>query len=360
MISKQEHVYLYEDINENEARLLRVFGAYPQVQIPEEIDGKCITVIGAYCFAENSRLTKEQEQECAEYLAAQGIADEVRPLAGKYMVSISLPDTIKCLESYAFYNCSELEQISVGPQLMEVNGDSFMNCRKLRKLVMRCGMEQTTGLPFILNQITSEIEVSFIKPEMLEEKLNQDEITKTTLDKPAYVQLRLVYPEYTESYEEIGPAHIFRLQVEGQGFRARKQFQNGVVDLNGYDQVFEMARSLESVATLSQMALDRLVYPVDLKEEYRIQYEEYLSENEDQLMKLLVKEQEMEPLQFVCESGFVSNRAMEQAIQQASMQGWTKGSAAMIRWKNAARKVESFQQAGADKLSKEIDDEYVF
>lgn len=358
MIYKQEHVYLYEEINENEVRLLRIFGAYPQVQIPEKIDGKCITVIGAYCFAENSRLTKDQETECDQYLVAQGMANEVRPLAGKYLVSVSLPDSVQCLESYAFYNCNELELISVGPQLMEVNGDSFMNCRKLRKLVMRCGMEQETGLPFILNQITSEIEVSFVPTQKSDNTIaiSGTSDRKETSD----VQLRLVYPEFTESYEEIGPAHIFRLQVEGQGFRARKQFQNGVVDLNGYDQVFEMAQSLESVATLSQMALDRLVYPVDLKEEYRIQYEEYLSENEEQLLKILVKEQELEVLQFVCESGFLSSRAMDQAIQQASTQGWAKGSAAMIRWKNTARKVGSTQHVGTDRLSKEIDDEYAF
>lgn len=344
MISRQEYVYLYEDINESEARLLRVFGAYPKVQIPERIDGKCITVIGAYCFAENSRLTKAQEAECEAYLESQGMTNEVRPLAGKYITCISLPDSIKCLESYAFYNCSELEQISVGPKLTEVNGDSFMNCRKLRKIVMRCGMNRPTGLPFILNQITREVEVFFLDTEKLQCRQTLSREADLDWNEISDVQLRIVYPEFTESYEEIGPAHIFRLQVEGQGFRARKQFQNGVVDLNGYDQVFEMARNLESVGTLSQMALDRLLYPIDLKEEYRVQYEEYLSRQEEELMKLLVKNRNMEQLQFVCESGFISNRAMEQAIEQASMQGWTKGSAAIIRWKAFG----------------DVDDEYAF
>ena len=47
-----------------------------------------------------------------------------------------------------------------------------------------------------------------------------------------------MYPEYTESYDEIAPAHIFGRNITGEGFRARQQFQDGIVQFAGYDAIY--------------------------------------------------------------------------------------------------------------------------
>ncbi len=47
-----------------------------------------------------------------------------------------------------------------------------------------------------------------------------------------------MYPEYYESYDELGPAHIFELNLTGEGFRARQCFKEGVILLNAYDEIF--------------------------------------------------------------------------------------------------------------------------
>ena len=60
-------------------------------------------------------------------------------------------------------------------------------------------------------------------------------------------KVRLLYPEYSESYEEIGPAHIFSLHVEGEGYRARKQFVNGRLDFGGYHRAFLLYKKTEGV-----------------------------------------------------------------------------------------------------------------
>ena len=267
--------------------------------------------IGEYCFAQNERMSKEIRTECDCFLDEHGLKESMTPLAGEFLSAVSLPDTVCWLGSYAFYNCRNMERLYVGADLKEVNGDSFMNCRKLTRLVVRAHATEATGLPFILNQISTAIEVIFAPD-------GKDE-------------LRLVYPEYSESYEEIGPAHIFHLQVEGQGFRARKQFINGVIDLPKYDAVFENAVNTENTGILSLMAADRLMFPQSLTEAYRTVYEDYLKCHEKEWVKLLVEEKNEELLVFACEGELLSDEAVEAAVREAALLGWTRGSAAIIR-----------------------------
>lgn len=306
--AQDNNIYVYEQINNEEIRLLRVWGQYSVLTIPQKIGEQTVTVIGAYCFAPESRMSEELKEECVHYLGTHTGKDSCRTIAGDFLCRIVLPDSVRCLESYAFYNCRELEEITAGAALREVNGDALMNCRKLNRLRIRESVDRPTGLSFLLGQINSEIEIIFQKD-----------------------GVRLVYPEFSESYEEIGPAHIFHLQVEGEGFRARNQFQDGMVDLAGYDQVFENAVRTEQTQTLIRMASDRLCYPADIKEVHRQQYEAYLKEHEQEWMRLLVKTRDEETMEAAGRQGLISARAREYAVQEAAAGGWIRGSAALLR-----------------------------
>ena len=216
-----------------------------------------------------------------------------------------------------------------------------MNCRKLGRLKLRESVDRPTGLSFLLGQITSEIEVVFQKGDV-----------------------RLVYPEFSESYEEIGPAHIFHLQVEGEGFRARNQFQSGVVDLAGYDQVFENAVRTESAQTLIRMASDRLCYPADIKEAHRLQYEVYLRAHEQEWMRMLVQNQDEETMEAAGKQGLISNQAREYAVQEAAASGWIRGSAALLRGAAQRRSViahpDELRPDGIQDAPTDVEDEYNF
>ncbi len=342
MISAQDNnIYVYEQINNDEIRLLRVWGQYSVLTIPQKIGEQTVTVIGAYCFAPASKLSEELEQECANYLREHALKDSYRTIAGDFLCRIILPDSVRCLESYVFYNCRELEEITAGAALREVNGDALMNCRKLGRLKLRESVDRPTGLSFLLGQITSEIEVVFQKGDV-----------------------RLVYPEFSESYEEIGPAHIFHLQVEGEGFRARNQFQSGVVDLAGYDQVFENAVRTESAQTLIRMASDRLCYPADIKEAHRLQYEVYLRAHEQEWMRMLVQNQDEETMEAAGKQGLISNQAREYAVQEAAASGWIRGSAALLRGAAQRRSViahpDELRPDGIQDAPTDVEDEYNF
>lgn len=318
MINYQENLYIYDKIpgrDGEEIRLLRVYAQSDVLVIPDTIAGKTVAVIGAYCFAPVSKYAAAEEEACEQFLKEHGLLDTYHLVAGEELSSVSLPDGVRCLESYAFYNCRNLTELTFGTALDEVHGDSLMNCRNLKTLTVRADWKKATGIPYFLNQITSEIEVVFLPS------------GSGALDG----EVRLVFPEFSESYEEIGPAHIFHLQVEGQGFRARKQFTDGRVELFGYDQVFENAVQTEPVSTLCRMAADRLGYPVELKPECRQRYEACLKEHEREWLFALIAAQDEKQLAWACESGLFSQAAREYAVTEAAKTGWVRGSAALLR-----------------------------
>ncbi len=308
---------LCEEIENSELRLFRVFGSVDTLALPEVLeDGRRIRAIGAYCFAEKGRLPQALADEAVKAGLGDGTnAPEgvLRPLNGNYLREISLPDTVTCLETYAFYNCRKLERLTVGAALTEINSDAFMNCRALHTLTIRAAAGDATGLPFLLNQLTAELSVEFHS---------------------ADAGVRLLYPEYTESYEEIGPAHVFSLHVEGEGYRARKQFVGGRLDVSGYDTVFEKACNEEQFLTLMKMALYRLEYPYELSEAARDRYETYLAAHEVEVLEQLVKARDEETLRMLCGQPMISDEAVQAAVVCAVTEGWTRGVAGIIRWRN--------------------------
>ncbi len=307
---------LCEEQHDGSFKLYRVFGSLDTLVLPECVDGRPITVIGAYCFAEQGRLPEHLTEEIRVAGLGDGTtaaAGSLRPLNGNYLREICLPDSVVCLETYAFYNCRKLERLTVGAALTEINSDAFMNCRALHTLDIRASAAEPTGLPYLLNQLTAELSVGFVGGE----------------------QVRLLYPEYSESYEEIGPAHIFSLHVEGEGYRARKQFADGVLDIRGYDTVFEKARNEEQFVTLMKMALYRLTYPYELSEKAKSGYESYLKAHEEQVLGQLVHVRDEENLRLLCGQALISDTAIQSAVICAVAEGWTRGVAGIIRWRNA-------------------------
>ena len=308
---------LCEEIESGVLRLCRVFGSVDTLILPETVEGRQIRVIGAYCFAEKGRLPQALVDEIAQAglgdgtTASEGV---LRPLNGNYLREIALPDSVTCMETYAFYNCRRLERLSVGAALTEIHSDAFMNCRELHTLVIRASAGNATGLPFLLNQLTAELCVVFTDKEK--------------------EQVRLLYPEYTECYEEIGPAHIFGLHVEGEGYRARKQFVGGCLDARGYDTVFEKACNEEQFVTLMKMALYRLVYPYELSAEAKERYESYIAAHEVAVLEQLVQTRDEESLRMLCEQPLISDEAIQAAVIRAVSDGWTRGVAGIIRWRN--------------------------
>lgn len=314
-MDNREQVFRWEYTKNGGVRILCGYGASPYVMIPEQIEGVPVTEIGAYCFSDFPKMNTKSEigsSDTAENIS--GIKKPwMRELSGKYIQKVKLPDSVEKLGNLAFYNCSGLEELHFGRDLVEVGSDAFMNCLHLKLLVLQCGIREKSGLKQILSQRAFDTQVVF----------QREGITEGAL----------FYPEYYEMYDEVGPAHIFALNLTGEGFRARQCFQDGIVDLGKYDGIFEQACVEESPETLSKMALNRLRYPVGLSVQARTRYQSYVQGQAEWIITELVKTKQLDLLTFLFQEKNLSSQWLDRSIQIASSQGWPEGGASLLRLK---------------------------
>ncbi len=299
-------VFRWQHTQNGEVRILRGYAASPYLIIPERIAGRPVTEIADYCFAPDGHTPQES------YLTGDYEQSGIRLLAGGSLQGIVLPDTVRKIGSLAFYDCSSLEEIAFSGALQTVGSDVFMNCRRLHKMTVRASLQAVTGLKQLLTQKKEDVEVCF----MLEGK---------------QTQAVFFYPEYFEGYDEIGPAHIFALNLTGEGFRARQCFKDGVVDVAAYDRIFEQAKAEESRETLCTMAADRLCYPAFLGQEAEKRYREYLGQEQIYYAKQLVQSRKLQQLQYLIRQEIFGTQTLEQCITWASQAHWPEGAAALLQ-----------------------------
>jgi len=175
----------WELTNEGDARLLRAFGEMPEPRFPAEIEGRAITEIGDYCFAAQAHLPAEcrcsyvQEETEADGVpetapdreadvmpgadgapgAEPGADGALAELAGAYITRVTLPEGIKKIGNFAFYNATELAELELGSGIDTLGSDAFMNCRSLSRLLLHADPGQKTGLRLLLAQLSSDLEV---------------------------------------------------------------------------------------------------------------------------------------------------------------------------------------------------------
>ena len=364
----EQLLFLWEKISEDAVRLLRVFGEQPVVTVPGFIDGRCVRELGDYCFSrrklpeneirysrycggmwesglfalndkvKKDRIVSEQEYMDENIISLETIERDgkLHELSEKYIKEVQLPSGLEKIGSCAFYNCTEMERITVYPKLTEVGSDAFMNCLKLRHIQMCAEVEEKTGLKQLLAQIKWQVEVSFEKTEGTKQAV-------------------LLYPEYYESYDEIGPAHIFELNLTGEGFRARQCFKEGVVLLQAYDEIFPQACVEEGAEVLIPMAWNRLYYAMGLLPEAKAVYEAYVREQAEKILEFLIKQRELKQLSFFFERGYGTKEQMDLAVFRASATEWMEGVASLIAWR---RKLFTEQTNTADVKSRYSFDDF--
>ena len=275
----------WEKTKEGNARILGVTDMPGELVLPEEIEGLPLTEVGPYCFAKN-----------------------------KYLKRVVLPDTVIKMERMAFYNCTGLESLEIGADLSEIGGDAFMNCHNLHQIIVRCGALEPSGVRFVLRQISSDLTVCFLG--------KSDEESAVIL-----------FPDYYESYDEVTPAHLFGRNIEGEGFRARQFFKDGVFEYERYDGIFMKACAEEKESTLCEMSMNRLRYPIGLTAEAKAQYEAYVRTHMEAICQKAVRDRDMELLEFLCKSKLAEPMHMDNCTRLASEHEWAEGGAFVLRLK---------------------------
>ena len=337
----------YEEKPERGITLLRLYGSMPVVSLPEKIDGRPVTDLAPYAFSEKERIP---DPECCrlawvEETGASSSADRGRfesersaglitPLAGDFIREVRLPDALERIHDLCFYQCRKLKKLSFGSGEVEIGSDAFMNCRELAEIELRAASDQPTSLRRILSQRTSETDVWF-----------DDAVVH--------------FPEYQEKYDLIGPAHIFELNIEGEGFRARKCFEGEVFSLPMYDEVFRLAadkdrarmerrenppsltasgymaeesvgEGTEDERTMCRMAALRLCRPASLDEKYADMYRDYLLLHGEAFIDEQIRQRDLSVFLELRKQGVLKKELITLCLKKMTAERWIEGTRAVL------------------------------
>ena len=236
----------------------------PCPAVPGTIEGLPVAELGPYCFADRPVRP-----------GARRTGDDAHEITGNFVEEVTLPDTVRVLDSAAFYNCRRLRRLSVGAGDLTVGSDVFLNCFALADLLVRAAPEEKTGLFALVNNITEAVRALFWLPG------------------EARPRAGLWYPAYWEDVEE-SPAHILLHTFSGQGYHYRQCFLENKLLPAEYDAIFPQGHDADDASVMAMLCFDRLRWPWQLSDAARDAYRDFLKTNTGRVLTRLLKAQDTE------------------------------------------------------------------
>lgn len=285
---------IHYKIKNDEAQIIRCHGNEEEIVLPSEVEGLPVTGIAPYAFSAQRRGAETGEA----------------PICGSRLRSIELPPHLKSIGNYAFYDCRNLEEITItSPFHCQIGGGAFIGCSGLLEITVFTP-EGKSCLKDILDEVRHEVHVVF-----QHEKSGGRE-----------TYAKLYFPEYFEEAVENTPARILETHTHGSGCHYRQCFHEGRVDYKRYDSLFYLAAAQESCEFALLLAMDRLCCPFALTVNSGEVYTTYAGKHAAKLAELAAQREKkgrdgMKLLKTAAEAGVFGEHNIEDAISAASRFG---------------------------------------
>ncbi|WP_155828720.1 leucine-rich repeat protein [Butyrivibrio sp. XPD2006] len=220
-------------------------GSVAHLNIPDEIDGINVEAIGNHSFSGRSDL-----------------------------VSVSLPESIRTLYGFAFHNCRNLKKISLYDSIDDYYDGVCRQCDSLR------------DIEIVLNRGWFEVVRNFLA--------DYDGNLRFMLTLPDGEKALLTFPGYVYDFNENTMARTIQFSIAGSGMFYRECVDRRSMDYRGYDRLFEKAL-IDGNAVSEDIAIGRVLYPVELADGFSDMYESYIGKNSESILLRLVENFETEP-----------------------------------------------------------------
>ncbi len=287
-MEQQEFAY---ETTEQGIRILRCYGKSGCVRIPEQIEGQPVTELAAYAFAREM----DSEPENASGLSC---------ICGEHLEELYLPETIRRLGRYIFYNCIQFRKLSFYSNIAFMGAGAFTGCERLSELEMQEVPEEKSCLREILSDLKQAVQVRVYQSE--------------------YCRYELIYPEFYEEAEENTPARIINTVTHGMGIQYRNAFRDTRVIFSEYDKLFETGKYNVDLINAIRIAAARLRYPVELEGTASRAYTVFLTEHLEQAANVFLKAEDREKLRWLAEAFITTKEQMELLIKSAMEQEETE------------------------------------
>lgn len=210
------------------------------------------------------------------------------------IVSVQLPHTIDTLGRYAFYNCKNLQKISLYDRVEDYYDGVIKQCQSLSEITLRLERGSFS---------------------VMRELLADNDRRMRFIIEP--IGLRLTFPAYVYDFVEDVEARVLHHKIEGSGYPYRECVTRKSVDILAYDRLFPQVVSDDYVTAIG-IAFDRLMYPVELETVSREQYERYLEKNAGVVLHQLVENGSVDEIEYMCEACLIPKEVLDDGLYEAA------------------------------------------
>ena len=231
--------------------------------LPDAVDGVPVVALGDHA------LTPAAAPTDGEALTITGA-----PCDGAWdnraLRELTLPPALAAVGDYALMNCRALQTLRLTDRPVAWGTGALMNCRALRRIELLWDERDDGGAAvYFAGELSGELDVSAWRERRC--------------------VLRLIFPEYDETYEENGPAHHFDYRVYGAGQPYHRAFPGGGLSLADYDALWDRFLAGEHEPdTALRIAWWRVCCPYQLRENAAARYRAYLAAHADEALRYLL------------------------------------------------------------------------
>lgn len=255
----------------------------------------------------------------AEY-EGEGKFDTIAPYAFKEhreLTEVNLPKGVVEIGQNAFYNCRGLRHLTFYDELQSVGDGGFRNCSKLTEIKIKKAGGDLRGIKAILSSITGNVTVSVYG--------NQ-----------------IYFPHYQESYQDNVGAKIVAGYTHGSGANYRACIGREEIDYLKYDKNFNVQKFEMELSESIAVCRLRLLYPIELREENKKEYLNFLMNNKGAIFDGIIKNKDNSSLKEYIELGFFdSKKSVDDATDFFCENDFAEAVNIMLEYRNKRFKEES-------------------
>ena len=230
-------------------------GSVSNLVVPSEIEGYPVEAIGNHAFSGRQDL-----------------------------ISVTLPGSIKTLFGFAFHNCRKLRKIALFDSIDDYYDGVCRQCDSLKEVEIT----MARGWYEVVRNFLADNDRTLRFVLRISDGFPDDggaARPQTTV---------LTFPEYVYDFNENTMARTIQFSIAGSGMFYRECVDRRSIDYRQYDRLFEKA-VIDGGEISEDIAMGRLLYPVELSDDARKAYEDYIIENGAGILTRLVETSEEEP-----------------------------------------------------------------
>lgn len=250
-------MFLYEIVNDKKdnheyIEVTGYEGSVTNLVIPDEIDGIRVESIGSHAFS-----------------------------ARDDIVSVQIPETVRILRSYVFHNSRNLRKISLHDSIDDYYDGVVRQCDSLEEVDITIDRSWFEVMRNFLAD--SDRAIRFV--------IHDKSVTPIDLDRENAgtkgIDAMLSFPGYVYDFNENTMARTIQFSIAGAGYAYRECVDRRKIDFRQYDSLFAKAM-IDGGSICQDIAIGRLLYPLELDERFERAYAEYVRDNGADILKRFI------------------------------------------------------------------------